>query len=100
MDVDLSLEKTLKFGDIDVQVIETPGHTEGGVCFLIDNMLFIGDNLYNYKIGTAKLPGGNKENLMFSIKKILSLGEKNLRLLAGHGYEMTLSEAKAQLVIN
>mgnify|MGYP000558906241 CR=1 FL=1 len=100
VDVDLSVERTLKFGDINVRVIDTPGHTEGGVCFLIDDMLFVGDNLYNYKIGTTKLPGGNKERLMFSIKKLLSLEYSNLRLFAGHGNEMSLSEAKAQLVIN
>jgi glyoxylase-like metal-dependent hydrolase (beta-lactamase superfamily II) len=100
VDVDLSVESILKFGDIIVRVIDAPGHTEGGVCFLIDDMLFIGDNLYNYKIGTTKLPGGNREKLMLSIKKLLSLEFNNLRLLAGHGNEMSLSEVKAQLEIN
>lgn len=100
VDVELSLERTLKFGFINVRVIVTPGHTEGGVCFLIDDMLFIGDNLYNYKIGTTKLPGGNEEDLMLSIKKLFSLDYNNLRLFAGHGNEMSLSEARAKLVIN
>jgi hypothetical protein len=63
-------------------------------------MLFIGDNLYNYQIGTTKLPGGNEEKLMFSIKKLMSLEYSNLRIFAGHGNEMSLTEAKAQLVIN
>lgn len=100
VDVDLSFERALKFGLINVRVMDTPGHTEGGVCFLIDNMLFIGDNLYNYKIGTTKLPGGNEEKLKFSIRKLLSLNYNNLRLFAGHGNEMSLAEAREKLVIN
>jgi glyoxylase-like metal-dependent hydrolase (beta-lactamase superfamily II) len=94
VDVDLLFTKSLKFGDIQIQVIETPGHTDGGVSFLIENMLFVGDNLINYKIGSTKLPGGNKEKLKQSIRNILSIDNCDLILLAGHGDKMTLSQAK------
>ena len=99
VDVDLANKKFIKYGDIHIQVIDTPGHTEGGVSFLIQKMLFVGDNMHNYKIGTTRLPGGDKEKLIRSIKKILSLHNPELQIFAGHGEPMLLSKAKKLIPI-
>jgi len=94
VDIDLLLNKELQFGDINIIAIDTPGHTDGGVSFLIGGMLFVGDNLYNYKKGSTKLPGGDAEKLSQSIKKIISLDHTDLLILAGHGESMTLSNLR------
>jgi len=76
--------KPLIFNDIEVKVIDTPGHTKGSVCFQIDNFLFTGDTLFEKDIGRVDLPGGNKEQLIESLKKISEL-PTSLKLYPGHG---------------
>ena len=58
-----------------------------------------GQNMHNYKIGTTRLPGGDKEKLIRSIKKILSLHNPELQIFAGHGEPMLLSKAKKLIPI-
>lgn len=87
--------ETLEFGKHKVKVIATPGHTKGGVCFLIDNeMLFTGDTLFQGSIGRTDFLGGDFGELMNSIKtKLLSLDDK-VEVYPGHGPMSTIGYEK------
>lgn len=76
---------TLTLGDSIIKVIETPGHTPGGVCLLINDKLFTGDTLFQGSVGRSDFPGGNGMLLVKSIKeKLLPLGD-NIEVYPGHG---------------
>lgn len=76
---------TLALGNSTIKVIETPGHTPGGICFLINDKLFTGDTLFQGSVGRSDFPGGNGMQLIKSIKeKLLPLGD-NIEVYPGHG---------------
>lgn len=84
----------LKLGNKDIKIIETPGHTQGGVCFLIENYLFSGDSLFYREIGRCDLEGGDYQSLISSLKeKILTLPD-DIKVLPGHGYSSTIGNEK------
>lgn len=84
--VDLYLEeKTYAFGNIEFQVIHTPGHSPGGCCFLFEDVLFSGDTLFESSIGRTDLPGGSIDDLLASIKSKLLTLEENVIVYPGHG---------------
>ncbi len=83
----LSGEMNLSFGNIGLTVLHTPGHTEGGVCFVWPDAktVFCGDTIFCESIGRSDLPGGDSEVLLQSIKsKIYSLPDE-YELMPGHG---------------
>lgn len=86
----------LTFGTHRLQVIATPGHTPGGVCFYEESegVLFSGDSLFLQSIGRCDLPGGNQAALLASLnKRILALPD-NVRVLPGHGPETTVGHER------
>lgn len=87
----------IKFGnDIKLQVIETPGHTPGGVCFYEEKekTLFSGDSLFFGSIGRTDLPKGNQENLVHSLQNnILTLPE-DVIVRPGHGKTTSIGYEK------
>ena len=68
-------EKTdnLYLGNKKIEIIETPGHTQGGLCFKIDEHLFSGDSLFYREIGRCDLPGGDYDTLINSLKTKLAV---------------------------
>ena len=81
-------------GSLEVSVIHTPGHTEGGICFKIEDNLFSGDTLFKGSIGRSDLHGGNSKALIDSItEKILNLGD-DIKVWPGHGEATTIGEEK------
>lgn len=90
----------LKEGDIltvgkhSLQIIHTPGHTQGGVCILSGNILFSGDTLFQDSIGRTDLPGGNYEQLISSIKEKLLTLDENVKVYPGHGGQTTIKHEK------
>ncbi|NSB26280.1 glyoxylase-like metal-dependent hydrolase (beta-lactamase superfamily II) [Clostridium saccharoperbutylacetonicum] len=60
----LSEGDTLTLGKHEIKVIETPGHTPGGICFLIDDNIFTGDTLFQGSVGRSDFPGGNGMQLI------------------------------------
>ncbi len=75
-------------GNMKIKVITTPGHTEGGVCYLIENKLFSGDTLFKQSVGRTDLFGGNYSKLVDSIKNKLFKLDDKIEVFPGHG-EMT-----------
>ena len=67
-----------------------PGHTEGSMAVIVNDVIFTGDTLMKNKYGKTSLPGGNTEQLIASIRRILSDLEGNYRVLPGHREETTL----------
>lgn len=94
IDIDLSKVEEVKFGNTVLQVIKTPGHSRGGVCFFEpeSKTLFTGDTLFKGSIGRTDLPGGDYTQIMTSIlTKIVPLG-KDITIYPGHGDHTTLAE--------
>lgn len=75
----LTADYTLKDGDkinlcgIEIEVIGTPGHTDGSVTYKTGNMLFTGDTLFLESVGRTDFPTGNREELVDSVKKLFAL---------------------------
>jgi hydroxyacylglutathione hydrolase len=85
----------LNIGEQEIQVIETPGHTLGGLSFLYNNQyLFTGDTLFcKGIIGRSDLYGGNADELKRSIAKLMKLPEE-IFICPGHNYEGKKSTIK------
>lgn len=79
---------------IKIKVILTPGHTKGSACFLIDNMLFSGDTLFQNSIGRTDFPGGDFETISDSIRNKLYVLDENTPVFSGHGEQTTIKEEK------
>ena len=94
--VDLAEGGEIRFGEIRLRVLHTPGHTEGSVC-LLDNdegLLFSGDTLFTGGWGRVDLPGGSPEQMVESLGRLAGL-EDHLRVLPGHGAATTIGRERA-----
>ena len=79
-------------GSITLKVIETPGHSPGGISLLTSDgkVCFAGDTLFAGSIGRTDLPGGDYHTLIESIKtKLIPLGD-DVKVLSGHGPATTM----------
>lgn len=78
---------TIDVGNLRFEVIQTPGHSKGGLCFLERNekVLLSGDTLFAGAIGRTDHPGGDYETLMKSIFEKLLMLDGDTRVLPGHG---------------
>lgn len=70
----------------------TPGHSEGSICFSIENYLFSGDTIMNGYKPVTKLPGGNKQKLDISVNRLLSLYRNSATVYPGHGDMFQLAD--------
>ena len=68
--------ETLTLAGLEVRVLHTPGHTPGGVCFLIGDHLFTGDTLFDHGWGRTDLPGGSESDLFASLRRLIPLSQK------------------------
>ncbi|MBA2728706.1 MAG: MBL fold metallo-hydrolase [Parachlamydiaceae bacterium] len=83
---------TISVGDIKLQVINTPGHTPGGVCFYIKdhNILFSGDTLFKGTIGNLSFPTCVPDLMWGSLAKLTKLPPQT-KVYPGHGATTTIS---------
>lgn len=85
----------LKFGNKTLTVIETPGHTNGGVSLLVEKTLFCGDTLFAGSIGRTDLAGGSYDTLLKSIhERIMTLPPDTI-IYPGHGPQTTVAAEAA-----
>ncbi len=87
----LSEGDMIEIGREKLKVIETPGHTQGGVSFYISGHLFCGDTLFSGSIGRTDLEGGDFETLIKSIREKLFVLPPETRVHPGHGEETTIA---------
>ena len=93
--VDISLgpdNKDLVIGSFKINTIFTPGHTEGGTSFLINNYLFVGDTLLQSGPGRTDLPGGDAKKLNESFVVLKEL-DSNYLVYPGHGKPFLLKDS-------
>ncbi len=90
----------IRFGNIALNVLETPGHTPGGVSLYGEGCVFTGDTLFAGSIGRTDLAGGSLPEILGSIKeKLLSLPD-NMKVYPGHGPASTIGhEAKTNMFL-
>ena len=85
----------IKLGGLEIKVIHTPGHTQGGVCFLADGNLFSGDTIFRESVGRCDLEGGDFDQIVDSIEsKIFTLPPETI-IYPGHGRKTTVEWEKA-----
>lgn len=94
--VELAEGGEIRFGEIRLRVLHTPGHTEGSVCLLVsdDGLLFSGDTLFAGGWGRVDLPGGSPEAMAASIARLTEL-EDAVAVLPGHGAMTTIRRERA-----
>lgn len=88
-------EKTeLSLGNVKIKCIDTPGHSPGGMCFYIDNILVTGDTLFRASVGRTDFIGGDTEALIRNIKEKLYILPEDTIVLPGHGETSTIGYEK------
>ena len=92
-DITFEDEEVFSVGDIDIKIFHTPGHTAGGVCYLIDDKLFSGDTLFCGSIGRTDFPDGDFATLKNSVNKIYKLPDET-KVFSGHGDVTTIGNEK------
>jgi glyoxylase-like metal-dependent hydrolase (beta-lactamase superfamily II) len=93
--VELAEGGVVRFGDISLAVLHTPGHTEGSVCLQAgpEGILFSGDTLFAGGWGRVDLEGGSPEQMAASIARLGRL-EASLRVMPGHGPATTIERER------
>lgn len=93
-------KEQFQIGQLEVKVMDTPGHTPACICYLINDSIFVGDTIFLPHLGTARadFPGGSAEVLYNSIQKILALPEETT-IYVGHDYPKPNDKAQCQSTV-
>lgn len=93
---DIADREKIVVGSVELEVIHTPGHTPGGVCYLNrrEGILFCGDTLFAEAIGRTDLKFGEYDDEIRSVMEKLILLDPATRILPGHGPESTIGEER------
>lgn len=93
-------DRFVKDGDVisvggqNIIILDTPGHTRGGISIVINDTVFTGDTLFSGSVGRSDFPGGSHDVLIESIKtKLLALPEETI-VYPGHGPSTTIGREK------
>ena len=94
--VDLAEGGEIRFGEIRLRVLHTPGHTEGSVCLYAadEHLLFSGDTLFAGGWGRIDLPGGDADAMVASLGRLTGL-EDPVGVFPGHGPDTTIGRERA-----
>lgn len=88
----------IRLDDIELEVIHTPGHTQGGICLLMrkpaNNVLFSGDTLFLESVGRADFPGADGNQLIESIRSRLLVLSDDTVVYPGHGPSSTIGRER------
>ncbi len=87
---------TISLDGLSFKVIHTPGHTEGGTCYLIDNVLISGDTLFSGSIGRYDFPLGSLEDELRSINEKLLVLDDEIKVYPGHGFSTTIGKQRKE----
>ena len=84
----------IKIGNTEIKAIATPGHTKGGMCYLVEDKLFSGDTLFQGSCGRCDLPEGDFGTIVKSIKDRLFTLPEEIEVFPGHGPKTTIAHEK------
>lgn len=84
----------IPFADTVIKVLATPGHTVGGLSFILDDLLITGDTLFAGDIGRTDLASADENDMRNSLDRLKAL-DHDYKVLPGHGRESTLEYEKA-----
>jgi len=87
-------EPTERLGEAEIRVIQTPGHSPGGVCYDFGPFVLTGDTLFRGGVGRTDLPGGSERKLWNSIDRMLGMVGDDAMLFSGHGPAWNVAEAR------
>jgi len=85
-DLTVSDGDKIKFGNSEVTVFHTPGHSKDSICLVGDGKIFSGDTLFVGNCGRVDLPGGSARELYHSLFDVVSKMNESLVLYPGHNY--------------
>ncbi len=88
-DIIVNKEESFKVGKITFDIIFTPGHSAGGLCFYTEGNLFTGDTLFVGDSGRTDLSGGNRVIMGESLRKLFSKYPDETIIWPGHNYGQT-----------
>ncbi|MEM1589355.1 MAG: MBL fold metallo-hydrolase [Candidatus Bathyarchaeia archaeon] len=92
-DILLKNGDTIRFGNITLKVMHTPGHSPGSISILGEKEVFTGDTLFAGSVGRTDLPQGSDREMKRSLKKLASIPEF-FKVYPGHGPPTTIGEEK------
>ncbi len=101
IDKDLDKIKEIEFGESELKVIKTPGHTPGSVCLYSkkDNLLFSGDTLFKDSRGRTDFKYGSTKKIYGSLKKLMELPEET-DIYSGHGEPTSIGREQERYIKN
>jgi hydroxyacylglutathione hydrolase len=82
-------------GDVELEIVHTPGHSPGSISLIAPDALFSGDTLFAGSIGRTDLPGGDTQALLSVVRSKLFTLDESLCVYPGHGPATTLAEERA-----
>ena len=87
-------DEVIRFGNHELQVLKTPGHSPGSVVFYCaqEHVAFTGDTLFRMSVGRTDFEGGSYEALMNSLNQVLANLPAETVVLPGHGPQSTIGE--------
>ncbi len=83
----------LQLGSLTIRVMETPGHSQGSVCLVVEDVIFSGDTLFRSSCGRTDLPGGDYRAILESLGRLGRL-EGDYHVYPGHDRDSTLAEER------
>ncbi len=94
VDQEIHNSSALKIAGLEIEVIHTPGHTGGSVCYRVGTHLFSGDTLFKGSIGRTDLPGGSDNEMFNTLRTRICSLDDALVVYPGHGPVTTIGEEK------
>ena len=93
-DIILKDGESIDIGGMDVRCIYTPGHTDCGVCYMVEDHVFVGDTLFLRNCGRWDLPTGDEETLYKSVREKLYTLPDETKVHPGHGEATSIGYEK------
>ena len=89
-DIEVHDNQSIKFEEINIKIIHTPGHSQDSICLIIDDKIILtGDTLFVGSCGRVDLPGSNPDDMYYSIYNRIGNLDENLIVYPGHHYGST-----------